>query len=258
MTTKRRSDATAPPAGVAYSYLRFSAARQAEGDSVRRQTDAAVAWCERNNVRLDTTLVFADRGRSAFERHHKDREALSEFRRLVASGRIASGSYLLIENLDRLSREEERIAVELLLSIVNNGITVVQLMPEEQVFGPSNLDMLGLMRAVIQLAQAHQESAKRASRLGEVWAQKRTAAVERRGVLTSRVPGWIELRDGKMRLIPERAELVRRLFKLALAGYGSQAVARLLNEGKVPTLTGRGRWYSSAVVHVLRSESTFG
>src|SRR5688572_7177417 len=106
-----------PP--VAYSYLRFSSHGQADGDTIRRQTVNPEAWCRRNGVKLDTSLVFEDRARSAFKKHHSHREALSEFRRYVAEGRIRPGSYLIIENLDRLSREQERIAVELLLSIVN-------------------------------------------------------------------------------------------------------------------------------------------
>jgi DNA invertase Pin-like site-specific DNA recombinase len=243
---------------VAYSYLRFSSHGQADGDSIRRQTVNPEAWCQRNGVRLDTSLVFEDRSRSAFKKHHKHREALTEFRRYVAEGRIRPGSYLIIENLDRLSREQERIAVELLLSIVNAGITVVQLMPEEQVFSPTNLDMLGLMRAVIQMAQAHQESAKKAKRLGEVWGEKRKAAIAGTGLLTSRVPGWLDLVDGKLKLNPERAATVRRIFKLCLQGHGGQATARLLNKEKVPTLTGRGKWYQSAVTYILRSRAVVG
>jgi len=238
--------------------LRFSSHSQAEGDSVRRQTANPEEWCRRNGVKLDTSLVFQDRARSAFKRHHRHREALTEFRRFVAEGRIPPGSYLIIENLDRLSREQERIAVELLLSIVNAGITVVQLMPEEQVFSPANLDMLGLMRAVIQMAQAHQESAKKAKRLGEVWGEKRKAAASGKAKLTSRVPGWVQHVGDKMRLHPERAAIVRRIYKLCIAGYGGQATAALLNKEKVPTLTGRGKWYQGHVAHILRTRAVLG
>lgn len=254
--TAAPADRSLPP--VAYSYLRFSSHGQADGDSVRRQTANPQEWCERNGVRLDSSLVFEDRARSAFKKHNRHREALTEFRQYVAEGRIRPGSFLIVENLDRLSREQERIAVELLLSIVNAGITVVQLMPEEQIFSPKNLDMLGLMRAVIQMAQAHQESAKKANRLGEVWEQKRQTAAKGEGVLTSKVPGWIDLKDGKMKLNAERAAIVRRIYKLCIQGYGGQATAKLFNSEKVPTLTGRGKWHQSAVTYILRSRSVLG
>ncbi len=47
---------------TAYSYLRFSSVEQAKGDSIRRQTEATVAWCERNRVGLDHTLTLRDEG----------------------------------------------------------------------------------------------------------------------------------------------------------------------------------------------------
>lgn len=245
-----------PP--VAYSYLRFSSPAQAEGDSIRRQTDSATEWCKRNGVVLDTSLKFEDRGRSAFRKHHSDREALTQFRQLVSEGRIRPGSYLIVENLDRLSREEERIAVGLLIDMVNSGISVVQLMPQEKVFDPKSLDMIGLIMAVVQLAQSHQESAKKAERIGEAWAQKRKAAIAGTGRLTSRVPGWVDLVDGEMKLNAERAAVVRRLFKMCTAGYGGQATARQLNKEEVPTMTGRGKWRQSAVTYILRSRAVVG
>lgn len=260
MAPKSRPTTPATPAAppIAVSYTRYSSRGQADGDSLRRQNDAAEAWCKRNGVKLDASQVFEDRARSAFKKHNRDREALSEFRRLVDEGRIPPGSTLLIENLDRLSREEERVAVELLLSIVNAGITVVQLLPEEQVFSPANLDTLGLMRAVIQMAQAHQESAKKAKRLNEVWTEKRKAAVAGTGILTPRVPGWVDVHNGRMKLNPVKAAVVRRIYKLCVAGFGGQAIARRLNEEKVPTLTGRGKWYQSAVNYILRTRAVLG
>src|SRR5918911_1432649 len=96
---------------VAYSYIRFSTPEQRKGDSLRRQTEAAADWCRRNNVHLDTTTTLHDLGKSAYTGEHRknpDRHALAAFLKLVEAGKVPRGSYLLIENLDRLSREDER------------------------------------------------------------------------------------------------------------------------------------------------------
>jgi hypothetical protein len=54
---------------LADSYLRFSPSIQAAGDNIRRQTAAREAWLAAHpRVRLDTSLVLEDRGRSAFRR----------------------------------------------------------------------------------------------------------------------------------------------------------------------------------------------
>src|SRR5690349_15598624 len=95
---------------LAYSYIRFSNKEQARGDSLRRQTDpgGAATWCERNGVRLETSLTLQDKGVSGFRGKHRenpDKHALALFLELVKRGRIPRGSYLIVENLDRLTRE---------------------------------------------------------------------------------------------------------------------------------------------------------
>src|SRR5215472_16992939 len=93
---------------VAYSYIRFSHPDQANGDSLRRQTEAALEWCKRNKAHLDTSITLHDRGKSAYTGQHRknpDRHALAAFLRLVEQGKIPRGAYLIVESLDRLTRE---------------------------------------------------------------------------------------------------------------------------------------------------------
>ena len=88
---------------VAYSYVRFSTPAQAEGDSLRRQTEAAQKWCEKNGARLDTTITLRDRGKSAYLGEHRknpDRHALAGFLKLVEAGKVSRGSALIVESLD--------------------------------------------------------------------------------------------------------------------------------------------------------------
>src|SRR5262249_58372623 len=104
-----------PPASspVAYSYVRFSTPEQAGGDSLRRQTDLAKAWCRKSGARLDVSTTLHDLGRSAYTGGHRknpDRHALAAFLKLVESGKGPRGSYLVIQKLHRLSREHIRPA----------------------------------------------------------------------------------------------------------------------------------------------------
>src|SRR5262249_5277609 len=113
-----------------YNYLPLSSPQQADADSVRRTVQNREAWLKAHpGVQLDGSLVLEDRGRSAFRRQNWDTYALARFVECVKSGRVDTGSYLLVENLDRLSREDAGQATELFLSIVNNGIVIVQLSP---------------------------------------------------------------------------------------------------------------------------------
>src|ERR1700733_260201 len=111
----------------AYSYKRFSTPKQAEGDSLRRQTAMAQAWADRTGVPLDTELQLTDEGVSAYGGANRDVGALGAFVEAVKDGRVPQGSWLLVENLDRLSREPAGEASWHQQNIIRSGVTVVDL-----------------------------------------------------------------------------------------------------------------------------------
>src|SRR5205085_9698785 len=98
----------------AYSYARFSHPEQAKGDSLGRQGERARAYAETHGLELDTELTFEDLGVSAYRGANVETGRLGEFLIAVQQGIIKKGSYLLIENLDRLSRNKARKATRLL------------------------------------------------------------------------------------------------------------------------------------------------
>jgi DNA invertase Pin-like site-specific DNA recombinase len=236
---------------VAFSYIRFSHPSQSEGDSLRRQTQAAADWCKRNGAVLDTATTFRDLGKSAYSGTHRanpDRHALAAFLKLVESGKVSRGSYLIIENLDRLSREHIQPALLLALNLLQSGVRIVQLKPAEMVFDDKS-DTLPVMMMIFELSRGHSESAIKSERVGAAWSQKRQQA-RAGGVLTRRLPGWIELRDGKLSLVPQRAAVLRRIFELAAAGYGYARIVQRLELDRVPT-------FGAAVVREGRKRGAF-
>ena len=227
----------------AYSYLRFSSPQQAEGDSVRRQTRDRENWLAAHpDIELDRALVMTDAGRSAFKRKRWDTYALARFVECIKSGRVEPGSYLLVENLDRLSREDAGEATELFLSIVNKGVVIVQLSPAVMEFRRP-VDMHKLMFAVVELSRGHCESAIKSERGRSSWARKQGEASTR--IVTRKLPGWMKRDDNGMAVLdgqgrpvldPERAKVVRRMFTLARDGYGATAIAKKLNDDGVPVM----------------------
>src|SRR5436309_22849 len=114
-----------------YSYTRFSTPEQAKGDSKRRQDQAAEEFCRRHKLILDTTFNLHDAGVSAFKGDHRlnPKHALARFLDAVRSGRIVKGSWLIVENLDRLSREDELKAVRLFMDILDLDIVIATTNP---------------------------------------------------------------------------------------------------------------------------------
>jgi DNA invertase Pin-like site-specific DNA recombinase len=245
---------------VAYSYIRFSHPDQAKGDSVRRQTEAARDWCLKNGLRLDENTTLRDLGRSAYTGEHRknpDRHALAAFLKLVESGKVPKGSYLIIENLDRLSREDERSALRLWMDLLDQGVNIVRLHPET-VFRHEKSDMVDIMRAIIELSRGHSESARKSERNGAAWENRRRHARENGEILTHRVPFWIKAAGGKMRLIPERAAAVKRVYQLAAAGYGTAGIVKRLHEEKVKPFGLSDHWSRTYVALILRDRRAVG
>lgn len=240
----------------AYSYIRFSTPEQAGGDSIRRQTNATIDYCTRHGLQLDETLHLADHGISAWRGRNSDTGNLGLFVDLCERGVIPKGSVLIIEHLDRLSRQEVRQALQLFFRILDTGVTIVTLSPERTYTQESTNDLFGLIEPLMQFASANDQSTKLSMRLREVWAEKR----KQRKPLTKSCPAWLRLKeDGSgYELIPEHAEVVRGIVGLALDGYGDKRIIQTLNHGKVPCITGHTHYTNAFVAKMLRSPSLMG
>jgi DNA invertase Pin-like site-specific DNA recombinase len=176
---------------------------------------------------------------------------------MVERGRVQRGSYLIIENLDRLSREDERAALRLWMDILDAGINIVQLVPET-VFRHEKSDMVDIMRAIIELSRGHSESRIKSERLTAVWGERKRRAREEGETLTPTLPGWIEDRDGKRYVKPGAKAAIKRIFQLAARGYGEILVTRLFKKNGVPHFGNSGVWTQSYVRKLLRDRRLLG
>lgn len=240
---------------TAYSYIRFSSKEQAKGDSFRRQTEVRDDWLARTGAVLDTSLAMSDLGVSAFtgtHRNNPDRHALAAFLELVKRGHIARGSFLLVENLDRLSREHIRPALTLLLNLIEAGIRIVQLSPVETVYD-ENVEPMALMMAIMELSRGHAESRRKSEIIGKAWRGKKARARDGGEIVTKQVPSWLRVENGRFVLIPEAAAVVRRIYRLAADGHGITAITKRLNAEQVPPI-GRSRHWQRAYIATLLSE----
>ncbi len=241
----------------AYSYVRFSSAKQALGDSLRRQHARARAYAERHGLDLDESLAYQDLGVSAYQGANATTGALSQFLQHVRNGAVPPGSYLLVEQLDRLSRAQPLQAMDVLRAIVEAGVNVVTLADEHVLTAESVKNFSTLIYALVVMSRAHEESVRKSDFSKSNWAQRR---VERPAVFTAQCPSWLSPlpdRSGYA-LLPERSQSVRKVFELTASGYGNVAIARRANaEGwAVP---GRATsWHPTLVTKLLRNRAVLG
>ena len=242
----------------AFSYLRFSNKEQRSGDSVRRQLALREAYCEKHKVTLDTSLRLEDLGVSAFKGRHRKRGALAGFLSAIDSGQVPEGSILLIESLDRLSREEVGEQLELFLSILRRGINIVTLSPEEEFTRKSINDITKILTAIIIMSRAHEESAMKSKRVSAAWQNKQSNASKAK--LTKKCPAWLSLSQDRQswEVIEPAAKIVRRIFEMSASGMGSIAITQRLTSEGVPGIGRTKAWSDGYVRLILDSRSVIG
>jgi DNA invertase Pin-like site-specific DNA recombinase len=270
--------------------MRFSNREQKDGDSLRRQTTARDAWCERNGVRLiETEVSINDPGVSGFKKGRRngkagddqwaslpelediinpDRRGLLAFLELIRRRKVPRGAYLIVENLDRLTRDEAVPASHLVTSILMSGVRVVQLFPAEVILTEKS-DAFEVMRFVMELSRGNNESEAKAVRCGAAWAEKRRLARERKDqpprkkdgrvtiAMTSRLPAWVQEHGGRLESIPEKVDVLRRIFEMAAAGLGYRGILRTMLKERVPPLGGKS-WCHSYLSWVLHDRRVLG
>jgi DNA invertase Pin-like site-specific DNA recombinase len=243
----------------AFSYLRFSTGEQERGDSFRRQRDLATRYCAEHGLELDGRS-FHDLGISGFRGANVRNGALGAFLRAVDDGIVQPGEYLLVENLDRVSRQKPWDALPIFQQIINAGVVVVTLQDRRR-YSREDLEAnpFLIMESLLSMLRAHQESDAKAQRLRAVWAAKRAAIAER--PMTARCPGWLTLEPTpprRFQVLEDRAAIVRRIFRDTLAGIGQDSIARRLNKDGVPPF-GRSRfWQRSYIKKVLSNPAVVG
>lgn len=242
----------------AYSYIRMSTAEQAKGDSARRQDKATSDYAKENNLELVDILI--DKGVSAFTGSNAEFGELGRFIALAERGEIEKGSYLIVESLDRISRDNIFKALGVLQSIINLDINIVTLSDKKVYSKTSGTDSQGdLIFAIFTLIRAHEESQMKSLRLKASWDNKRNLA--RMGSATNHViPKWLRYSEDKTKieLIEERADIIKEIFELSCSGWGAYSIAKLLNSRGEKTWGNAKFWQESYIKKITHNRSVLG
>lgn len=256
----------------AYSYIRFSSKKQELGDSERRQLEDAKRWCKANQLTLDLTFK-PDRGLSAHKGKNISKGSLGLFLKAIENGKVKPGDYLIVESLDRLSRKEPKDALQLILTnIISAGIVLVTLHPEQIYTAKSikdNPSQLFLILGVI--IRANEESEIKSARSNAKWniihALQRARDWEGLAKLPKwqggKFPTWLHYDSTNPKKCPyfldqEKAAILKRAIKMAIAGQGAYAIATQFNAEKVPVI-GKGKfWEPITLQRIFQSKILIG
>lgn len=208
---------------TAIIYTRVSSTMQVEdGASLTGQESTLARIAEERGLR---TVVISDPGISA---KNMDRPGIKRALQMLAKG---EAQYLFAVAIDRISRS------------VADFSTLMELARRQGwgfVLPGQDLDTTtsaGELMAHVQVSFAHYERRRIGERTAMGMAQRKREGVH----------------IGRRRALSD--DVARRIFDMRDEGQTVAAIARTLTDEKIPTATGKTKWYSSTVLRVLDSVS---
>ena len=213
----------------AISYIRFSSTIQKQGDSLRRQNELIESWLSSNPTVKFSDLQFKDLGKSGYHGKHLE-HGFGQLLAAINEGFINKGDILLVEAIDRLGRLEPSVMMELLMGIVNAGVTIITL--EDNISYDKNAMREGgiyILSGKIQGAHAHSD--KLSNRIKASWKNKRQQATNGKGV--NRKSFWYITKgatDKYDTITTQDKALVNKIFTEYLNGKSQNEIVAFLKE----------------------------
>ena len=223
------------------SYCRVSTDKEDQANSFESQQQYFQEYIARNPD-WELYSIYADEGTSGTSTRKR-----IQFNRMIQDAHEGKFQLILTKEVSRFSRnivdtlsytrELKRIGVA--VEFVNDHI--------------NTMDGDGELRLSIMATMAQDESRKTSNRV--VWGQTRQME---KGVVFGRSLMGYDVKDGKLSIEPEGAELIRLIFqKYAVEQVGTAEIVRFLNREGYRTYHG-GVWKSSAIIKILKNEKYVG
>ncbi len=206
-----------------------------------------------------------DEGRSAFTGANLKDGRLAKFTERLELGLQPEGTILVVEQLDRISRLPPLEVMSWLERVIRHGLTIATA-NDGLVLNAEKLkaDQIGFVSTVFNAFRAFQESKHKSERLAESWRIRREAAEYNGRPITSVCPAWLtlDLATRQFSKIPERVQIVKRIFDEHIDGFGKRKIASRLNaEGIAPWGRGDSKgdgWHPSYIQKILSNPAVLG
>lgn len=224
------------------SYCRVSTDKDDQANSFESQQRYFRAYIDRQ-PEWELYQVYADEGITGTST--KKRAA---FNQMIADARMGKFELILTKEVSRFSRNIlDTIAYTRELKALGVGVLFLN-------DGISTLEPDAELRLSIMGSIAQEESRKTSSRVK--WGQTRRME---QGVVFGRSLLGYDVKDGRLTVNPEGAELVRLIFhKYGVEKKGTTVIARELREAGYRTHRGGIRWNGSCIVKLLKNEKYVG
>ncbi len=221
------------------AYARVSSGKEAMLHSLAAQVDYYSTYI-RHHPGWEYVGVYTDEAKTG------TKDSREGFQRLLADCKNGKVNHIITKSVSRFARNTVTL-LETVRELKNMGISVYF---EEQNINTMTADGELMLTILASYAQAESLSASE----NQKWRVRQNFEEGKpwRGYMLG-----YRYKDGEYVIVPEEAEIVKRIYADFLSGKGVEAIMKSLNESGVLTQQGF-TWHRSAVMRILRNYTYTG
>ena len=189
--------------------------------------------------------IFADEGITGTSARKRP-----EFLRMIRQCKQGKIDIVLTKSISRFARNTVD-CLNYVRALKELGIAVIF---EKENMNTLEIDSEILITMLGAFAQSESESISANVRWGIRQAMKEGKAT----IQYKYLYGYRKGDDGKPEIIPEQAEVVRRIYDLFLSGTPVRGIQEYMNANSVPNINGEPKWARSAIDSILTNEKYCG
>lgn len=189
--------------------------------------------------------IYSDQGKTATST--KRRDSFNDMIEDCYAGKI---DLILTKSISRFARN----TVDLLRIVRELKDRHIRIIFEKE--NIDTLDNTGELLITILSSQAQEESRNLSENTR--WGIVRRFEQGLVQINHNRFMGYTKDMEGKLVIVPEEAEIVRKIFNLYLQGFGAYRIAKILEEEGIKTATGKQKWHDTTIYKMLISEKYIG
>ena len=198
---------------------------------------------EKDNPQYQLIGIYADEGITGTSMSKRD-----EFNRMISDCRDGKIDRIVVKSASRFARNNEE-ALRTLRELKDLNVSVY--------FEKERIDTESMNSEFIVALfgmNAQQESMTMSDNMR--WSYRHR--MQSGEFNTCKAPLGFKLSDGKLVIVEEEAEIIKRIFDLYLSGNGKHKIAQMLNEEKVGSELGISKWSPSGIIYILKNERYMG
>ena len=225
----------------AAAYCRVSTDSEDQSNSFSAQLKYYTEYIK-SNPEMEFVDIYADEGITGTCVNKRD-----EFKRMMKDASNGKIDRIFVKSVSRFARNSLE-CLEAIRSLNSFGVSVM--------FENDNIDTKSMNSELIlyvKSAFAQSEALAGSKRVSTAIRMR----MENGEFITCTAPYGYKLdKKSHLLVIPEEAEIVKRIFKLYLGGNGIGKIVKILNDEKIPNVS--GKWSIPGVRYILSNEKYIG